>query len=54
MFMSCASLFFNHTVMPVTTWDSQTTDQIVVYGDSMYRKALADGRIPYAETLTVE
>ena len=54
MFMSCASLFFNHTVMPVTTWDSQTTDQIVVHGDSMYRKALANGRIPYAETLTVE
>ena len=53
MFMSCASLFFNQTVMPVTTWDSHTTDQIVVHGDSMYRKALADDRIPDADTLSV-
>ena len=30
------------------------TDQIVVHSDSMYRKALADGRIPDAETLSVD
>ena len=44
----------HHTEMPMNMWNSRTIDKIVVQGDAMYRNALADGRIPDAETLSVD
>jgi len=52
-FMSLSALLWANS-SPVLTWKSQTVDEILIEGDTLYLKAFEDSSIPDEETISLD